>query len=355
MVNSERPGVYTSYTVSSVLYSGSNAGIAGIAAPAESGTANTLYTVTSYSGAISLFGKDSALTELIRILFSSGVSRVMAVPIITEGTESDDDIEEAYEDAFDMLIADENVKVIVCGSNDDDIYALLKSAITNAEGRAAHKIGIVENGASVQGAVSAAAALNCERMVMVAPKALDVNGDAAVAGSLSAAVAGAILAESDPAVPLNGAQLKGIGGVNLQFNDGDIDTLVLGGVTPVECVGGEVSVVRGITTKTTTGGESDRTWRELSSILVVDDVIPTVREALKGSFSRVKNTAQTRGAIRTRVIIELEEKLRQQIIDDYGNVEVKANEDDPTICDVSFEFTVAHGLNKIEITAYITV
>jgi hypothetical protein len=72
-------------------------------------------------------------------------------------------------------------------------------------------------------------------------------------------------------------------------------------------------------------------------------------------FSRTKNTAQTRGAIRTQVVIELEKKLTAEIIDGYDNVAVAQNSDDPTVCDVSFEFTVAHGLNQIRLTAYITV
>ncbi len=39
----------------------------------------------------------------------------------------------------------------------------------------------------------------------------------------------------------------------------------------------------------------------------------------------------------------------------YDNVTVKASETDPTTCEVSFDFTVAHGLNHIRLTAHITV
>ena len=72
-----------------------------------------------------------------------------------------------------------------------------------------------------------------------------------------------------------------------------------------------VSPVRGITTRTTTGGAQDITWRELTTILIVDDVIPSIRASLRSRFSRTKNTAQTRGAIRSQVIVELENKLRR--------------------------------------------
>ena len=116
-----------------------------------------------------------------------------------------------------------------------------------------------------------------------------------------------------------------------------------------------VSPVRGITTRTTTGGADDATWRELTTILIVDDVIPTIRQSLRSRFSQTKNTAQTRGAIRSQTIVELESKLRAEIIDSYSDVAVSVCEDDPTVCLVEFSFSVAHGLNQIYLTAHITI
>ena len=131
--------------------------------------------------------------------------------------------------------------------------------------------------------------------------------------------------------------------------------LVRGGVSPLESTAGTVSPVRGITTRTTTGGAADTTWRELTTILIVDDVIPAVRSALRSRFSRTKNTAQSRSAIRSQVIVELEKKLSAQIIESYGEVTVTASADDPTVCLVEFSFGVAHGLNQIYLTVHITV
>ena len=132
-------------------------------------------------------------------------------------------------------------------------------------------------------------------------------------------------------------------------------TLVTGGVTPLECVSGEVSIVRGITTRTTTGGAADKTWRELTTVRIVDDVIPALRASLRARFVRSKNTAQVRAAIRSQVMVELENKRAQEIIDSFGEVSVKASEDDPTVCLVEFSFAVAHGLNRIYLSAHITV
>lgn len=99
----------------------------------------------------------------------------------------------------------------------------------------------------------------------------------------------------------------------------------------------------------------DLTWRELTTTMIVDDVIPGIRQALRARFARSKNTAQTRSAIRTQVILELENKVAREIIDSYGDVVIQPAAEDPTVCEVSFSFAVAHGLNQIYLTVHITV
>jgi len=340
----ERPGIYTSYTTSGIRYGGASEFAVGIAAQGTAGTAGELVALTSPAAAREQFGEGSNLAALCVLALYNGASVVKAVRVTG-----------SYAEAFSLLCADASVKTVTCDSTSAQVHAQLKAAVTGAEGDCAHKLGIVEGSGGVSALVSAAAALNCERIVMTAPGALDGSGSAMTAGSTAAALAGVIVAQSDAALPLNGAALKGLDDVAASYTDGDITLLVRGGVTPLEKTGGDTCVVRGITTRTTTGGVADATWRELNTILVVDDVVPSVREALKSGFKRAKNTAQTRGAIRTRVIIELESKKKAEIIEDYDNVTVAQNADDPTVCDVAFEFTVAHGLNRIVISAFITV
>ena len=171
----------------------------------------------------------------------------------------------------------------------------------------------------------------------------------------AAAVAAVIAGNTDPSVPINGAELTLFGAAGKRLSDNEIDQLVRGGVTPIETVGGVSSPVRGITTKTSSGGAADTTWRELTTILIVDEVIPTIRSALRMRFARSKNTAQSRGAIRSQVVLELEEMKSREIVDSYGEVLVSALKSDPTVCLVEFSFTVAHGLNRIYLTAHITV
>lgn len=346
----ERPGVYSSYDASSVIRGGRAVRIIGAAAKSTSGTACVPVALTSYEAGLSAFGEDPSgspgMSTLLRLLFQNGATTVVAVAV-----EYND-----YAAAFAALQSIENIQVIVCDSGELAVQQALRESVESASAARRERIAVVGmDGADTAALTARAAALNSERMVLVGPDALDSNGKALPGMFAAAAVAGAAAATSDAAVPLNGTALRGLGGVSTQYGDNEIDLLVRGGVTPLEAVGGVVSPVRGITTRTTTGGAQDITWRELTTILIVDDVIPSIRSSLRSRFSQTKNTAQTRGAIRSQVIVELENKLRAQIIDGYGEVTVSVYDDDPTVCLVEFSFAVAHGLNQIYLTAHITI
>lgn len=306
----ERPGVYSRYEASALVSGSSGGKTAGLAARSGGGEAGQLYALTRYEDAATVFGKDDPMTALVKLLFRNGVAGVLAVPVADES---------GYADAFSALAAQETAKVLVCDSTDLAVQQSLCAAVADAAETRREKIAVV------------------------------------CGGALAAAAAGAICAQTDPAVPLGGAVLEGLPGLSVQYTDTELDALIRGGVTPVEYTAGEAVVVRGVTTRTTTAGAADSTWRELSTILVVDHVIPAVRSALASRFARAKNTAQVRSAIRSQVILELEQKLAAEIITGYGTVSVSQVEDNPTVCLVEFSFTVAHGLNQVWLSAKITV
>lgn len=346
----ERPGVYSSYDASAVIRGGKALRTIGVAAKASAGTVGVPVTLTSYEAGITAFGEDSAdapgMSTLLRLLFQGGASTVVAAAV-----EEDD-----YEGAFAVLSQVEDIQIMLCDSGELAVQTALRKSVEDASAARRERIAVAGmSGAGMEELTARAAALNSERMVLVGPDVVDSQGNSLPGVFAAAAVASAVAAGTDPAVPLNGYELKGLGGVSTAYSDNEVDLLVQGGVTPLEAVGGTVSPIRGITTRTTTGGVKDATWRELTTILIVDNVIPAIRASLRSRFRQAKNTVQTRGAIRSQVIMELENRLRAQIIDSYGEVTVTADAEEPTVCLVEFSFAVAHGLNQIVLTAHITI
>ncbi len=337
----ERPGVYSSYETSTLTAAAAGGGKVAVIAAAEGADGNKSYQWTSYGRAAADVG-DCLLSRMAQAAIRNGAGMIYGIPA-----------GEDYGQAFATMSALEDVSVVVCDSTELSVQQTLKTAVQECSAVRRERIAVVGGaaGETVAQLTQRAAGLNCERVVLTAPGAGDGSGGALCA----AAVAGAIAGGSDPALPLGGAQLYGLDGLEANYDDGDIDLLVQGGVTPLETLAGACYVVRGVTTRTKTGGVVDGTWRELTTILVVDEVIPGIRNALRAKFSRAKNTAQSRGAIRSQTMMELEKRVSREIIDSYEDVTVSALDTDPNVCLVEFAFTVAHGLNQIWLSAHITV
>lgn len=350
-VRHERPGVYSAYDASALVTAGRGSKTVGVAAKAVRGTVGKAEILTGYAAGVAIFGEDTTagMSTMLKLLFANGAATVVAVRVADAGRAID------YQTAFNTL-ARQDVQIVVCDSSDAAVHQGLRSSVEIASGQRKERIAVVGgSGDTAAQLVERAANLNSERMVLVGPDALDAGGKVLSGAFAAAAVAGVLAVGGDPAVPLNGAELTGLGGLSEEYGDNEIDLLVRGGVTPLESVAGVISPVRGITTRTTTGGVADTTWRELTTILIVDDIIPSIRASLRSRFTRAKNTARSRGAIRSQVIVELEKKVAAEIIDSYGEVSVTAMEADPTVCLVEFSFAVAHGLNQIYLTVHITV
>ena len=327
-----RPGIYSSYEVN-IERINTEGKI--VALCAEAG-GDEIKRIASLADAIDVYGGECNMTNLIKLILNNGASEVKAIPV-AEGD---------YVSAFRTAVQDKDVKYLVCDSEDASVHILLKTALDGADDDKKYKLGIVQMQGNYDELISAAGILNCERMVLCGNS--ETSG---IPGSVAAAFAGMLASRNDPAMPLNGAVLGNISDLARSFSDAQVEQLLRGGVTPVELDAGEAIVVRGVTTKTKTDGVYDDTLRDANTMLVIDDVIPAVYASLKKYFTNSKNTVQTRGAIKTQVMLVLEEKVRQEIIADYDSVRAVADENDPSICRVSFSFSVMRGLNTIELLA----
>lgn len=349
-VTHERPGVYSSYEASSLTAAANRGGVVAVVARLDREDAEPYYAWSSYSRAVGDVGA-GVLSEMARLAIRNGAGLVYGIPVKT--------VEEApdYDSALAVAAGLEDVTIVVCDSDDKDVQKKLMDSVQTCSAARKERIAVVggKTGEDVDALIERAKGLNCERVALVASGAVDDTGAAIGGYACAAAAAGAIAGNADPALPLGGVQLYGLSGLETNYDDGEIDRLIKGGVTPLETLAGNCYVVRAVTTRTTNGAAEDATWRELTTILVVDEVIPGIRDSLRAKFARAKNTEQTRGAIRSQTVMELEKRVSREIIDSYEDVAVSALPEDPAVCLVEFAFTVAHGLNQIWLSAHITV
>lgn len=338
----ERPGVFVEYDTTSRV-SSVRSRVAGIAAQ---GAGSGIYRFYSAGSALAVFPESTTLGKMLALAFQNGAGTVVCCPVASTA---------GYPSAFEQLMAEGGAYAIATDCGDTQTLASLCEALCGENGSGS----IAFTGLNQPGVVNLCAlsqTLNCERMVALGPD-VRAAGDTDWGGGClaAAAMAGLVCAQDDPALPLSGAVLEGLEAVSAAYSDAQIDTLVRTGVTPLEQVGSQVRILRAVTTRTATGDVPDDTWRELSTVLILDDVIPAVRDALAAKFLRRKNTAVTRNAIRSQTAIILDDRVRREIIEAYDNLNVEPVSGDPTGCEVSFRFQIVHGLLRIHLYAHILV
>ena len=198
----QRPGVYSSYDASTVVSGRGSGRLVGLAAVNTQAQAGVAQTITSYDRAVSAFGAGGAedMAELIRLALKNGASGVVAVPVADDS---------GYEAAFAQLAGMENIALVICGSTDAGVQKALRDSVIEASDMRRERLCVLAGAKdeSVDGLIARAKELNHERVVLVAPGGVDGGGGTISGLTLAAAVAGAIAGESDPAVPLGGAEI----------------------------------------------------------------------------------------------------------------------------------------------------
>lgn len=339
----ERPGVYVEYDTAGR----SVAAAPRVAAIIAEGSGSGLYRFSSPQAALQTFSAATTIGKMVQLAFAGGASQVLCRPV--NGTSF------AYNAALTLFLAEREIGSLAVETDNTEILMGLAAQIS-AEGAKECVCFAGLDSPTDSALCTLAEELNCPRMVVMGANVRYAGDDDLGGGCLAAAaMAGVFSARTDPALPLSGAVLPGLDGIGANPSETEIDTLVRAGVTPLELIGGQVCVIRAVTTATTLDGVADETWHELSTVAIVDDVIPTIRDTLRAKFLRRKNTAVTRNAIASQVAIVLDDRVRREIIEGYEDLKVEAVSGDPTTCRVSFGFSVVQGIGRIHLSVHILV
>ena len=346
IIAKQRPGVYSDYQTSGILYSKKSGKSIAIVAKSSTET-NKIYTIQKLSDAQTIFGKDSIMYSLCKTIFENGASNILAI--------SAGNSDENYASAFKILEETDGINVVICDSTNVSIQQLLMQSIVNASLNKKERIGVIAAAKNQAELADWASSCNNERILLVAQNPIGTDGSTLSGCILAAAVAAIISQYTDPSQSFNGVGFEGISKLNKALTEDEVDDYINNGIIPFEVVAGRVEIIRAVTSKTTTDNVPDKTFKEVNTILIIDEVIKSIREMLSKNISVAKNNVTTRSAISSQVTVKLQEFLDANIIDAYAVPNVYQSSDDSTICIVEIDFTVAQGINQIHITANINV
>ncbi|CDB24501.1 uncharacterized protein BN706_00663 [Clostridium sp. CAG:557] len=346
IIAKQRPGVYSDYQTSGILYSKKRGKSIAIVAK-SSAEANKVYSIQKLSDAQTIFGNSSIMYSMCKTVFENGSSNILAISVGNS--------DKNYTSAFKVLEETDDINVAICDSTNVTIQQSLMQSVVAASLNKKERVGIVAADENLTELANWASSFNNERILLVAQNPINVNGNLLSGCILTAAVAAIISQYTDPSQSFNGTSFEGISKLNKTLTEDEVDEYINNGIIPFELVAGRVEIIRAVTSKTTTDGVSDKTFKEVNTILIIDEVIKSIREMLSKNISIAKNNITTRNAISSQVTVKLQEFLDANIIDAYATPNVYQSSDDPTVCIVEIDFTVAQGVNQIHITANINV
>lgn len=347
-ISSKRPGVFSDYTISSI-YRGTSSHAVALVCKTEQ-QQDEIFLLQSSEEARRLFPKESVLCNCCDLLFANGVGKLYLSPVYSSAS----DLTQAYTDCFSRLEEYEDIYCVICDSTDTAILSQLKNHVETCSAARLERLGFagLENLDSME---DISKAVNSERICLSAPAALYLAEDEAKGVYTACGYAALCACAQDPAASFHGAPISGISGLQQKLSEAEIDRCIECGVTPFEMVLGTCELIRAVTTRTQTEETPDLTFQSINTILVIDDCLTTIRNALKLRLRGLKNNSITRQSIRSQVAVELQKKLDAGIIESYGSPNVYASSDDPEICIVELTFTICHCINQIHISAHITV
>ena len=208
------------------------------------------------------------------ILLDSGVSGVYAVPLTIDGTAA---AENLYEPAIQKLCEVKRSGVILCDSQAQTVLQKMVEQVQLASQNERERLAV--GGVAKAQAQQIAKALNCERLVLCCQAGSDGETESSVI--LTAAALAAMLVGSEPMDNLHGKVLESLTVID-PLEEQEVESLLGSGVTVLESLDGAVSCIRCVTSRTLTGGEEDRTFASVNTVMMIDDIIRSVRERLSG-------------------------------------------------------------------------
>ena len=337
MLNNQRPGVFSRVEISGYR-AGHGHGIAALLLPCGGETPG-VHRLESYRDAADVLGGNRLAYGCVRLLFE-GAGNVTVV---------------LAQDADEAIagLTGVDARVIVSGfTGVGELSALRDYVEAESElGRESIAFAGVEES---QAALDAAGAANSGRVVICCPALVPEEAEEdELSGAIygACALAAAVLGAPTPVLNFNGLRLRGLR-VAEPLSEDEIQRLIGGGVCVLENVGETAEVIRAVTTQTS--APSGRSLlRGLNTVLIIDDVLGSVRGALRGKLSGSGRVSIE--GIRDLVAVELRQKQDAGIIASFEPPRCRLCPSDPSICLVEISFAVAHQLSQIRLIAFIRV
>ena len=337
-VISQRPGVYSRYTVS--LAAG-RAVPKGAALVAAKGSAEEKSRLDSFSSLSALkgwegFREDSPCHQAGALLLEQGVGKVYLFTV--------------EEDYAPSVAAAEKLWDIGAVVTDCTQKEVLRQFAQEARELSGSQLGraVFSGAETVEDSLRLAEETASSRCCLCYPP-MERKGEKKSLYT-AAAFAARVLTLESPAYTLNWMELEGVTCPDSPTEE-EVNQLILGGVTPFENWQGKVQCIRAVTT----GVHREQGMKSLNTLLIVDHVMAYLRENLTALLKSGRGKPLGGEAIASQAAVLLSNKQDEGLLTAFEPPTVSASPEDPTLCILRVGFQAATVVDIIRIDAAVRI
>lgn len=241
-----------------------------------------IFQIYGTADAIASFGADSIAPKIVKVLIANGADNIKGI-IVPEAPESSAK-DTTYKDSLEVSMLDKTIKCIITDSDDAKVIAAVKDHLIVAESNDMFRYSVFGTTKTTQAELAQfAKTVDSNRIFIVAPQML-IGTENAHQQICAAGLTAAIMVEtSDPALPMNGVNIKGFSGVGILMLSAEMDALVKAGVTPIYDEDMTPAIWRLVTS-----AQNDQVWQEGSTRFIADYVLESVENMLRKNYKRTK-------------------------------------------------------------------
>jgi phage tail sheath gpL-like len=248
-------------------------------------------TLSVSAGVVTLTAKNAGtIGNFITTSVNSAIPGVTATAVALASGATDPDLDSSLDSIFP-----EHFHIVATAWNSSTMLGILKQAMVDVsaplEERRGHGVFAIVND-TIANNTTLTTGLNSERLTGVV-----VRGVKMPHYELASAYGAIISGENDPVLPLNGLEVRGVDipAIKDRYSRQEQESLLAGGVTPLEVRGGEiVRIVRSVTTYTkNSSGSPDQTLTDLGIQRGLDYYALAQKRNLESVFGRAKLSSKT--------------------------------------------------------------
>lgn len=308
---------------------------------------NTVFSISGTGDASDKFGATSIMIKATKALIQNGVDYIYGIIVDTMTVPEGGKLSDNYAEALNASLDQPTVKCIVIDNYDATVIAELKTHLAMAESEDMFRYAVINSQLETNDEIVAYAETIDDSRIFVVGSKFVSGTDVVDKVVVSAGVTGAIMTQTeDPALPMNGVPVYGIGNVGRIMLESDKSLFANNGIIALYNDSGLPVVHRLVTSYT-----KDAIWQEGTTRFIADYVLENIENVLRANYKRTKNVVRILDSIRTTIKGLLENFEALEIIENFdaSTLSVTKDTEDLYGAIVNYEFDVVTPLYTITI------